>query len=214
MDPSVKQALAKWPDVPAVYGWLSLDERGRWRIHEQGDAHLGDPGDLIANPQILAFINRNYGSDAQGRWYFQNGPQRVYVRLDAAPYILRQADTGTGLITHTTLPVRTISGWWLDRTGRLYARTDAGAGMIEDRDLGAVLGQLKVAPGGACLVDVIEPLTATGSSDAGLKLAYPGYAGSAPLASGIDRAAIGGLMGFVAHPRADQQAAQTGPDCR
>ena len=28
MDESVIRALAKWPNVPAVYGWLSLSRRG------------------------------------------------------------------------------------------------------------------------------------------------------------------------------------------
>src|SRR3546814_2832342 len=102
MDSSVKAALAKWPDVPAVYGWLSLDERGRWRLHPQGDAAHGGPGESIDNTQIQAFIGRNYASDSQGRWYFQNGPQRVYVRLDAAPCLLRRADDGIGLDRKST----------------------------------------------------------------------------------------------------------------
>ena len=36
MDDIVKQAMAKWPNVPHVYGWLALDRRGVWRI--KGDA--------------------------------------------------------------------------------------------------------------------------------------------------------------------------------
>jgi hypothetical protein len=31
------------------------------------------------------FIQRNYDHDAQGQWFFQNGPQRVYVELEATP---------------------------------------------------------------------------------------------------------------------------------
>ncbi|HYG42658.1 MAG TPA: DUF2946 family protein, partial [Bordetella sp.] len=139
MDSSVKAALAKWPDVPAVYGWLSLDERGRWRLHPDGDAADGGPGDSITNTQILEFIGRNYEGDEQGRWYFQNGPQRVYLRLDAAPYLLRRADDGIGLTTHTGLPVHAVAAWWLDDTGRLYAQADAGPAMIEGRELPAVL---------------------------------------------------------------------------
>ncbi|XOT98625.1 DUF2946 family protein, partial [Alcaligenes pakistanensis] len=34
------------------------------------------------------FFNRNYQADEKGRWFIQNGPQRVYVRLDAAPLIV------------------------------------------------------------------------------------------------------------------------------
>ncbi|TMH99667.1 MAG: DUF2946 family protein, partial [Betaproteobacteria bacterium] len=28
MDELVARSLAKWPNVPAVYGWLALDRRG------------------------------------------------------------------------------------------------------------------------------------------------------------------------------------------
>jgi hypothetical protein len=59
MDPLVLAALAKWPDVPAVTGWLSLTARGDWRLR----------GEPIGNDAIRAFIGRNYASDAQGRWY-------------------------------------------------------------------------------------------------------------------------------------------------
>ncbi len=88
MDQAVLDALQRWPDVPAVYGWLSLDKRGRWRLHpDQGAAQA------ITNPQILAFMDRNYAADAAGCWFFQNGPQRVYVDLLGAPYILRLDDS-------------------------------------------------------------------------------------------------------------------------
>ena len=30
MDDIVKQAMAKWPNVPHCYGWLGLDARGNW----------------------------------------------------------------------------------------------------------------------------------------------------------------------------------------
>ena len=66
MDAAVIAALAKWPNVPAVFGWLRLDRRGNWLIREQ----------QIRQP-LAAFINRNYASDELGRHFFQNGPQRV-----------------------------------------------------------------------------------------------------------------------------------------
>jgi hypothetical protein len=84
MDDIVIRAMAKWPKVPVVYGWLSLDRRGRWSIKsgspERPDAasHGFEP---VTNQKLVEFIGRNYTHDAQGRWYFQNGPQRVYVAL-------------------------------------------------------------------------------------------------------------------------------------
>ena len=60
MDEAVRRAINKWPNVPAVYGWLALDRRGRWLLR----------GEPIANPVITAFIARNYERDTLGQWYF------------------------------------------------------------------------------------------------------------------------------------------------
>lgn len=199
MDLSVKQALAKWPNVPAVYGWLSLDERGRWHIHDQGDAAAGGAGESITSEQILAFISRNYASDEQGQWFFQNGPQRVYVRLDAAPYILRAADTGHELMTHTGEPVSSIDEWWLDEEGRLYARTNLGSGLIDGRDLERVIACLRVYPDGPPLLDAIEQQhISTQSPD--LRVSHTGYSTPARFHYGVSRAALQAQLGFVANP--------------
>src|SRR3546814_8874573 len=100
MDAIVEQALRKWPNVPHCYGWLALDARGAWRMQNpqssqrldalQSQVQTKKPaGEKIRHPVLLDFINRNYTHDKQGRWYFQNGPQRVYIDLEAAPYIAR-----------------------------------------------------------------------------------------------------------------------------
>ena len=34
MDDLVRQALAKWPNVPDCYGWLGLDARGQWYMRD------------------------------------------------------------------------------------------------------------------------------------------------------------------------------------
>lgn len=199
MDQSVKQAIAKWPNVPAVYGWLSLDGRGRWHIHERGDADAGGPGALITSPQILAFIGRNYESDARGRWYFQNGPQRVYVRLDAAPYILRVADTGIGLVTHTTEPINTVDAWWLDQAGQLYARTDLGGGMVDGRDLETVLAQLHATPAETPLLEALE----THAGQMAWQVSYPCYRNPASLHLDVAATDIVNYLGFIANPISD-----------
>ncbi|CAP41267.1 DUF2946 family protein [Bordetella petrii] len=195
MDSSVRAALAKWPDVPAVYGWLSLDERGRWRLHPVGDATGGGPGESIENTQILDFIGRNYDHDDAGRWFFQNGPQRVYVRLDAAPFLLRRADDGVGLVTHTGRTVRAVTAWLLDDTGRLYAQTDAGPAMVEGRELPALLDSLRDVQGRP-LADALE------SAAAGISVSHPALAAPAPLYLDVAQADIPARLAFVANPRA------------
>jgi hypothetical protein len=139
MDEAVIESIRRWPDVPAVYGWLSLTARGQWRLHPDGMAYAGGAGEPITNPQILAFINRNYGCDANGRWFFQNGPQRVYIRLDAAPWILFADDAQGVLSTHTGQAVTSVTEGWVDDQGRLWLQTEHGVGMVSDRDLPRVL---------------------------------------------------------------------------
>src|SRR5262245_1860887 len=92
MDDIVARSLARWPNVPAVYGWLSLDRRGNWRIKEE----------RIGNEALREFIARNYEADSRGRWFFQNGPQRVYVRLAYTPLVLRH--DGDALFDHCGRP--------------------------------------------------------------------------------------------------------------
>lgn len=69
----------KWPNVPACYGWLSLDRRGCWRLK----------GEVIRHAGLISFINSHYSPDASGNWISQNGPQTVFVALDCTPLILR-----------------------------------------------------------------------------------------------------------------------------
>ena len=93
MDEIVKQALAKWPNVPHCTGWLLLDRRGQWRMRDDATQAAGLPGDIIRHDALLGFINRNYAADADGQWFFQNGPQRVYVELGYTPWIVRLSET-------------------------------------------------------------------------------------------------------------------------
>jgi hypothetical protein len=153
MDEIVLRAIQKWPNVPAVYGWLGLDRRGNWSIK----------GERVVNPAITSFIGRNYARDDKARWFFQNGPQRVFVTLAYTPLVYRtQRDAGGGLslIAHTgTLPVdpRNVL---LDENGALLAHTELGVGLLHDQDLPELLTCL-LGPSGEPLQDsAIEQLLA------------------------------------------------------
>ena len=142
MDDIVLRGMAKWPNVPAVYGWLSLDRRGHWLLK----------GDRVANPGIAAFFGRNYSHDEQGRWFFQNGPQRVYVALDYTPHVYRvstAADATLALASHTGAPVKTIESAYIDETGQLLLDTDVGIGLVHDADLNTLVPRFSVAGGPA-----------------------------------------------------------------
>lgn len=73
MDEIVKQALAKWPNVPHCTGWLLLDRRGQWRMRDEAAQAAGALGDAIRHEALIGFINRNYERDPDGQWFFQNG---------------------------------------------------------------------------------------------------------------------------------------------
>jgi hypothetical protein len=144
IDELVLQAMARWPSVPAMYGWLRLTRRGRWMLIDRGiagfDETLHGGGSEITSPPIIDFIGRNYLCDEQGRWYWQNGPQRVFLDLDLAPLIYRVLGEAPqqSLITHTGYPVSVIHDARCDAEGNLWLTTEHGPGCIDDRDLGAL----------------------------------------------------------------------------
>ncbi|KHA79851.1 hypothetical protein NC77_06860 [Janthinobacterium lividum] len=143
MDELVKQALAKWPNVPHCYGWLGLDARGHWRMRDQHAQQQQLPGDKIAHVALLGFINRNYDHDERGCWFFQNGPQRVYLNLEATPYIAR-SDPQHGFVLQTGAPLEQIEqAYWCDN-GALILRHGDVVAQVDDRDMAQVLPALRL----------------------------------------------------------------------
>lgn len=122
-------AGAKWPDVPACYDWLSLDRRGDWRLQGERVSHRG----------LIDFINRQYGEDESGRWFMQNGPQRVFVSLSYTPWIFRR-ENGC-FVSHTGQPAGAIQAVFVDEEGNVLIDTELGIGLLDDRDLAAFIGE-------------------------------------------------------------------------
>ena len=143
MDDIVKQAMAKWPNVPDCYGWLALDARGAWRMRDERAQHLNLPGDKVTQSKLLGFINRNYAADERGRWYFQNGPQRVYLNLEATPYIAR-TDPQQGLVLHTGEPFGPLERAFMTETGELIVEGGGKVAQLDDRDVAQVMASLEL----------------------------------------------------------------------
>jgi hypothetical protein len=143
MDEIVKQALAKWPNVPHCYGWLALDARGNWRMRDERAQAQNLRGDIITHPALLAFINRNYQSDDQGNWFFQNGPQRVYVTHETTPYIARTSPEH-GLILHTGEPLAEIDTVSMTCDGNFIFSNGTITAQLDDRDLAQMLELLLI----------------------------------------------------------------------
>lgn len=146
MDDIVKQAMIKWPQVPDCYGWLGLDARGDWYLRDLPTQAAGDfpqaKGQRLEHVQLLAFIGRNYERDARGCWYFQNGPQRVFVELEAAPWILRIDSQGV-VHTHTGLALD-AQVCLLDELGRVYLDSTRGLGLVHSLDVVEAAAQLEL----------------------------------------------------------------------
>jgi len=148
MDEIVKAALRKWPNVPHCHGWLALDARGDWYMRDDRVQAAGPfpavKGSRIDHDALKAFIHRNYDHDDAGCWFFQNGPQRVYVELEVAPWIWRAEarDGGFALASHTGLPVQPRAAW-SDERGRLYFETERGLGLVHTLDTGVAAQALE-----------------------------------------------------------------------
>lgn len=143
MDDMVQAALKKWPHVPACTGWLALDARGDWYMRDDRAQSAGpfplSKGSRIEHRQLREFIERNYEATPAGEWFFQNGPQRVYVELEAAPQVWRlSARTGTApeVRSHGGT-LASVESAWLDESGRLFLATDAGFGIVHTQDMEA-----------------------------------------------------------------------------
>ncbi|MES2932803.1 MAG: DUF2946 family protein [Pseudomonadota bacterium] len=195
MDESVKQALLKWPNVPHCFGWLGLDARGRWRMRDE-QAQAGQlAGDIIAHVALQAFINRNYGEDQAGCWYFQNGPQRVYVDLAACPFIAH-TDGQQRLVLHTGEPLDQIDAVWISESGKLLFQSGTYIAQLDDRDLAQCLPWLRNGDAMVSDEELMDWLDA--QSKQPLSLIYAGK--NLPVQTIAD-SEIAQRFGFICTPR-------------
>lgn len=128
MDEIVLRAQAKWPDVPDVYGWLALDRRGQWLLRNPARTSY----EPIGNAALREFIARNYSRDARGCWFFQNGPQRVFVRLAYTPLVVRTRENA--FVDQRGRAFESRAGL-LDEQGSLLLPGEDCIALLDDRDL-------------------------------------------------------------------------------
>ena len=186
MDESVRKAMERWPNVPAVHGWLGLDTAGHWRLK----------GEIITHPGLVAFINRNYTCDAGGRWFFQNGPQRGYVRLEYTPWVVH-VDAEGHLHTHTGVRIERVDGAWIDDEGNLLLHFAAGIGLVDSEALTVVSDWLVIPEPDTQDMDCAIESLQRGDA-APLQLQF----GPSPVkVHPIARADVAQRFGFVADPQ-------------
>lgn len=187
MEDWVYRALARWPNVPALYGWLSLDARGCWRIQ----------GERISRPQIIDTINANYAADERGCWFFQNGPQRGYIALDSAPWVLDVDGAGV-LRTHAGLPVQQTGPVLLDEEGGLWAGTEHGPAAFAAEALPWALERLTEAGQPVDAHSLARALALPNGCHTAL--CWQGPQAGTVVVQRIDRTAVPARLGFVPTP--------------
>ena len=188
MEDRMLRAMARWPNVPALYGWLFLDRRGNWHVR----------GERITRPQIIDTINANYLPDADGAWYFQNGPQRGYVRLAYAPLILTVGADGA-LLTHTGAQVQAPSAAWLDEDGSLLLSTEHGPALLADTEGDWLLDRLIGEDKPVDEVQLAQALAQPSGSPTGLWLSWDN--GHSLDLNRLDAAQAPATLGFIADPQ-------------
>ena len=194
----VLRGMARWPEVPAVFGWLGLDRRGRWRLR----------GETVGNRAACEFMARNYAADAHGRWFFQNGPQRVFVALEAAPLVFGLQPDGR-LRAHTGAETLEASRILLTDTGQIYLRTGLGPGLLAAADL-VLIAERFCAADGMPLADLIIEAALAGNSPAPVLHLRLGQRPQAVERAMEDQ--IPALLGFVREPAPNaSDAATSGP---
>jgi hypothetical protein len=121
MDEQVLRSLIKWPNIPHCFGWLALDRRGQWRMRDEFAQANQLAGSVIQHTALNEFISRNYACDSLGRYFFQNGPQRVFITLDATPFIARMIPSKNGpqLLTQCGTEIKP-QGALSDEKGNIY----------------------------------------------------------------------------------------------
>ena len=108
-----------------VYGWLTLTSRGFWKLK----------GKKLENQKLIELINNNYLKDEFGRYFFQNGNQRVFVSLELAPFVINIAQNNPLiLVTHTKIVIENIDQVWLDSNMNLMLQFGEIIGSLNDRD--------------------------------------------------------------------------------
>ena len=145
MDDIVKQALAKWPNVPDCYGWLALDTRGRWFLRDLATQACGffpsSKGSVLQHEKLIDFIGRNYEVDERGCWYFQTGPQRVYVELEDTPLVWRVEVDGS-VRSHTGAPAQP-ERCLVDEQGHVYLVANGVVGLVHTQDVMRMAGSIE-----------------------------------------------------------------------
>jgi len=155
MDELVRKAMQKWPNVPDCYNWLGLDARGEFWMRDAQTQSAGAfqtgcagssaalKGSRVDHPALRRFMNRNYQADGRGCWYFQNGPQKVFVELEWAPLVCRVNESDPNQMLLHTGEIGQLLGILSDEAGVVYAEVRQGLAVVHSLDVYVVADQIE-----------------------------------------------------------------------
>ena len=163
-------------------------------------------GESIGNPAVTGFIGRNYERDGRGRWFFQNGPQRVFADLAYTPFVYRAVNGDCARLaieSHTGLKATLLSGAWIDEMGAVLLETEHGIGVLHDLDLEKLLPNFIDASGISLPEDILDKLTDT-LHRSGQAPAWMKYGESNVKVEALRSDVVPKRFGFDAHPTAPE----------
>jgi hypothetical protein len=162
-------------------------------MRDEAAQHAEAPGDKLTNAALVGFIARNYLSDERGCWYFQNGPQRVYINLETTPFIAR-TDPAHGLVLHTGQPLGAPDDAFMTEAGGIVLRAGQTVAQVDDRDAAQLLQAFELEGRPAAIEDVMAWLEG-GAGDLALRWQGRSIAVGRLAADGMP-----GRFGFVRRP--------------
>lgn len=122
--PKGPESATQIPERFVVDGVLALTKDGTWLYH----------GEAIKHPKLQRFLHRQLMRTLEGDYWIVNGPQRVRVYLEDAPYSVLAVDNVEGIphlcLSDATRESLDPTALWQNAAGVLYTlvkRSQAGA---------------------------------------------------------------------------------------
>lgn len=144
----------------------------------------------------MDFINRHYVSNGDGCWCVHNGPQKVFATLEYTPWVWHIQDGR--LLAHTGIEAGAPTAVWLDESGNLLMVTSLGIGLLNDRDLPAIIPSFCNAQGVTLDSEALEALCRGKLPDGGAGITWNGKLLSLEI---ISSAQVAIQFGFNPSPR-------------
>jgi len=137
VDTIIDAALQKWPQVPNCYGWLNFDRRGEWRIQNEYAQQHKLPGELITHQGFKSYIEAHLAHDMRGNYFFQNGPQRVFIHFAYCPWVIRfyPLEEGHWQLRTTLGEVIEPLACFLDEHGQVMFEADFSSRMVNEEGI-------------------------------------------------------------------------------